>query len=196
VKGVLPVLVLSACSFAQNNPHGTGQTSPAAPKSLAAQCGPGLDQAPKRVFANTGKQGWEEQTGAKPAHHDAVSMSGPTFEVFTSSAGRHFVRALNYGTGSATFQTSCYNEAGKLQSMHYEMRTGQGWGYQDIRQFGAQGKLLSHKTGFFDTADHKQVERPPEADSFPDFTKPAIYPSFDALPFIAAFKKRANATQK
>jgi hypothetical protein len=196
VKGLLPVLLLNVPGFAQNSPHGTGQTSPAAPKSLAAQCGKGLEQATKRIFSSSGAQGWEERSGAKPAHHDAVSMGGQTFEVFSNPAGRHFVRAVNYGSGSSTFQTNCYNEAGKLQAMHYEMRTGQGWGYEDIRQFSAQGKLLSHKTSFFDTADHKQMKRPPEADSFPDFTKPAIYPSFDALPFIAAFKKRANATQK
>ncbi|MBZ5523876.1 MAG: hypothetical protein LAP21_16700 [Acidobacteriia bacterium] len=172
------------------------QTSPAAPKSLAAQCGKGLEGAPKRVFSNASDQGWQERTGAKPAHHDAVSMGGQTFEVFTSPVGRHFVRAVNYGTGSATFQTNCYNESGKLQSMHYEMRTGQGWGYEDMQEFSLQGKRLSHTTRFFNTEDHKQIARPPEADSFPDFTKPTIYQSFEALPFITAFKKRANATQK
>lgn len=184
------LLALLSVSFA------AAQTSPAAPKSLAAQCGKGLEGVAKRVFANSAEQGWQERTGAKPAHHDAVSMGRQTFEVWTNPAGRHFVRAVDYGTGSSTFQTSCFAESGKLRSMHYEMRTAQGWGYEDIQEFGAQGKRVSHTTRFFDTTDHKEIKRPPEAESFPDFTKPRIYESFETLPFIAVFKKRANATQK
>ncbi|HYL91723.1 MAG TPA: hypothetical protein VEW69_01060, partial [Alphaproteobacteria bacterium] len=117
--------------------------------------------------------------------------------VKSNAAGRHYVRSVQYGAGSATFQGSCFDESGKLVFMHYQMRTGDGWGYEDARTYNPQGKQLSQDVRFFDTLKNSTVPRPQDADRRPDFTKPAIYQTFDALPFTAAFKKQgAHAPQK
>jgi hypothetical protein len=117
--------------------------------------------------------------------------------VKSSAAGRHYVRSVQYGAGSATFQGNCFDESGKSLFMQYQMRTADGWGYEDMRKFNPQGKQTSQDVRFFDTLKNSTIARPQDADKRPDFTKPVIYQTFDSLPFAAAFKKQgAHAPQK
>jgi hypothetical protein len=168
--------------------------------SPAARCGRGLEKAKERIFA-ADTQGWAEYPDMKHVPrmdvHGSQLRAEPVFAVKSSAAGRHYVRSVQYGAGSATFQGSCFDESGKLVFVQYQMRTGDGWGYEDVRKFNPQGKQTSQDVRFFDTLKNTAIPRPQDADKRQPFTTPNIYQTFDSLPFIAALKKQgAHAPQK
>jgi hypothetical protein len=94
-------------------------------------------------------------------------------------------------------EETCFSKSGELRSLHYEMRTAWGWGYEEHKVFGISGMTVQRKKRFFDTATNRDIARPRMANDVPDFLKPEIYSSFEKLPFIATFnKQRVNAPQK
>jgi hypothetical protein len=170
--------------------------SEAAKKSLAEQCAPDLASAAERVFANPGGKTWNEYATVKKVPRLDGDKGEMTFTVKTSASGRRFVRSIDYHEDSAHFHANCYDSGGKLISLHYEMRTAWGWGYEDKRSFGPGNKLLHQSTRYIDLTNNQEIKRPAEANEVPDFTKPSIYNNFDSLPIAGALKQKANATQK
>jgi hypothetical protein len=180
------------------DPFVFGQGKTSSPKfklSLAAHCAPDLDRAAERIFANPGGKEWKEYAAMKQVPRLDGNNREVTMTVKASSSGKHYVRTIEYGEDSAHYEGNCYDEAGTLRSMHYEMRTAWGWGYEDIRGFDGAGKLRVHTIRYFNTSNHAKIGRPSQADDVPDFLKPTIYRSFDSLPFIPTLKaSRINAT--
>jgi hypothetical protein len=164
---------------------------------LMAHCSSDLNQSSERIFANPDLKGWKEYSSTKEVPPLDLENGEQAFTVTLSSSGRKYVRSVEYGPDSATYQSYCYDQAGKLRSLRYEMRTAWGWGYEDNRVFGDSGRTIQHTRRFFDTDSNRNIPRPSQADDVPDFLKPTIYPSFNLLPFIATFNKlRVNAPQK
>lgn len=156
-------------------------------KSLAAQCGAEVEAAPERVFANPGSKNWKEYVDVKHVPPLDLDSGERMFAVKTAASGVRYVRyvrMVQYGEDFSMFQGNCFDGTGKLQFMHYQMRTAWGWGYEDNRRFFPHGMLLTSSTRFFDTKTNKTIKRPDDASNVPDFLKPAIYKSFDSLPFI------------
>lgn len=101
------------------------------------------------------------------------------------------------GEDNSVNEEICFSKSGELRSLHYEMRTAWGWGYEDQKVFGISRMTVQHKKRFFDTASNRTIARPRQADDVPDFLKPETYSSFNTLPFIAEFNKpRTDAPQK
>jgi hypothetical protein len=160
-------------------------------RSLAVQCAPDLDKSRERFFANPGAKRWKEYTSAKQIPPLSGSNGEEMIVVKTSSAGLHYVHTESHGEDSAHYQQSCYDQVGTLRSMHYEMRTAWGWGYDEIRRFDDSGKLTQRSSYFFDTSNNERVNRPAQADDVPDFLKPEIYQTFGSLPIIGVFEHRS-----
>jgi hypothetical protein len=163
-------------------------------KSLAAQCAPDLDKVRERIFASPDGKSWNEYVTTKQVPRSNGGNGGLIYGVKTSSTGRQFVRTTEYGEGSARYGASCYDRAGKLRSFHYEIRTGSGWGYEDIRTYNAAGKPLRKSARYLDTKNNQTIPRPSAAGKISDFTQPGIYGTFDSLPIAGALKQKNNAT--
>ena len=162
-----------------------------------AHCSSDLNQSFERTFANPDLKGWKEYNNSKEVPPLDLENGEQVFTVTLSSSGRKYVRSVEYGQDSATYQSYCYDQAGILRSLSYEMRTAWGWGYEANRLFGNSGRTVQRTQRFFDTASNKDIPRPQQADDVPEFLKPTIYSSFNLLPFIATFNKlRVNAPQK
>ena len=165
-----------------------------ADESLAQQCAPDLEGKTERIFAHSGSHAWKEYATAQHVPRRDGTDSDTTIAVKTSSSGRHFVRTVEYGEDSAHYQSSCYDRGGVLRSLHYELRTAWGWGYEDERSFNARGRLIRRSTRFFDTKSNEQIERPSQADDVPEFLKPTVYKNFEALPIAKARTQETYAT--
>jgi hypothetical protein len=166
----------------------------AANPTFISQCAPDMEQAHERVFANPGAKTWKEYANVDEVGQLDGDNDETIFVLKTNSSGSDFMRLIEDGEDRSTLEESCYARSGALRSMHYEMRTPWGWGYEDERLFNAAGKTLRHSARFFDTATHKNLPRPRLANDVPNLLMPRIYHSFDALPFIATLKKpRVNA---
>ena len=180
--------------------HGIAQaqtdTSHRVKKSLAEQCAPDLSQATERIFANPGGKSWNEYATVKQAPMLDGNQGELMIAVKTSASGRRFARFVGYGEDNARYQGNCYDHNGRLVSLHHEMRTAWGWGYEDKRTFSSRNKELSKSVRFFDLKNNQAIARPVQAGDVPDFTKPSIYNNFDSLPIAGALKQKANATQK
>jgi hypothetical protein len=180
---LLGALFVGYCAFAQTS----------APKSLAAQCAPDLERVQERIFANPGGKGWHEYGSLKQLRQMSGHNGEQMMAVKTSASGQHFVRTVEYGDDSARFQGDCYDGNGQLRSLHYEMRTGRGWGYEDVRSFDGRGKLLRHATRFFDTRTQNKIDRPSEAKDMPNVLRPAVRNQFESLPIAGILKQNATA---
>jgi hypothetical protein len=192
----LLALFCGACAvtsaFSQQQLKATPQV-----RVLMAHCSPDLNQSSERTFADPDLKGWKEYSNPKEVPPLDLENGEQVFTVSLSPSGRKYVRSVEYGEDSATYQSYCYDQAGILRSLSYEMRTAWGWGYEDNRVFGDSGRTIQHTRRFFDTDSNRNIPRPSQADDVLDFLKPTIYPSFDLLPFIATFNKlRVNAPQK
>jgi hypothetical protein len=162
--------------------------------SVVVECASGLDQPPDHVFANPGVKDWKEYARTKDVPPLDRDTGEQMFTVTLLSAGRKLVSLTEYNEDAAMLQTYCYDQAGALRSLNYEIRTDWGWGYAEKRILGGAGHVTKR---FFDTASNQTIKRPRQADDVPSFLQATIYPRFDALPFVGLLKKpRANATQK
>jgi hypothetical protein len=161
-------------------------------KSLAAQCASDLDSAKERVFSNPDGQTWKEYASTKQVPR-STGAGRSVITVKTSSSGKRFVRTSEYGEQLARYTAACYDQAGHLRSFRYEMRTASGWGYEDLRTFNAAGKPLKQSTRYLDTKDNHTIDRPEQAGSVPNFTKPTVYNNFDSVPIAGAIKQNATA---
>ena len=184
----ISVLFINADARPQR--HGT----PLAKKSLAAQCAADLERAGKRIFGNPGGKVWKEYANVKLVPELDGTVGEVLIVIKTSSSGRHYVDVVDYGEDSASYLSNFYGSGGALSSMHYEMRTAWGWGYEELTRFAPAGKLVTRSTRFFETAHNRQIKRPDGADDVPDFLKPTIYKTFSALPIIGVFEQGAHAT--
>jgi hypothetical protein len=168
-------------------------TTPKLRKSLARQCAPDLDSAAERIFANPDGKSWSEYRRVKQVPPLDGNDGEKMIAIKSSSTGRHFVRFVEYGEDSATYQADCYDQDGALSTMQYDLRTAWGWGYEDVRTF-ARGKVLHRSTRFFNIRTNQDIERPAQADDVPDFLKPKIYKKFGAIPIAGVLKQETHAT--
>jgi hypothetical protein len=175
--------------------HGQSVVGTSVPtKTLAAQCAPDLDNAVERIFANPGGKKWAEYRTVKQVPPLDGNSGERMIAVKTSTSGRHFVRFVDYGEDSATYQADCYDEGGALSTLQYDLRTAWGWGYEDVRTFDARGKVLHRSTRFFNTRNNQDIVRPAQADDVPDYFKPKFYKKFEAIPITGVLKKQTHAT--
>jgi hypothetical protein len=153
-------------------------------KLFSIQCGVDFDGAPLHIFINSVSRGWKE-------YHDIRNLPelspGEDSEFFVRSdpSGKHYVRTFNPGDDFDRYQDDCFGETGKLQSLHYELRTAWGWGYEESRAFSASGKMVDKSSRFFDTRSEKTIQTPQRAKEVPDAIKPEVHDSFNDMPFTS-----------
>jgi hypothetical protein len=157
-------------------------------------CGSGQGQ--ERIFANPGGKSWREYSSVKKVPQ-VNGENGESIFAVRIAPGFSSVRWMYAGEDNSVIEESCFSKTGELRSLHYEMRTAWGWGYEEHKVLSASGATLQRKKRFFDTDSNRTIARPHQADDVPNFLEPEIYSSFNSLPFIATLNKpRTDATQK
>jgi hypothetical protein len=165
--------------------------------AVVIQCDTARDHAPKHIFANPGLKSWQEYATVEAVPPLSRDDHEQMFVVSLNSSDLKHVYLVEYNEDASISHTYCYDKAGSLRTMNYEIRTDWGWGYSEERVLGPTGGILRRSKRFFDTESNETIPRPRQADDVPDFLKATIYSSFNSLPFIATFTElRVNAPQK
>jgi hypothetical protein len=153
----------------------------------AERCGANQDEPPARVFADSSGKGWREYKSAKAVPELELNV-GSAAQVWPGTNGSLLVHVQEPGEDFAAYTDYCFDQAGKLTQLRYELRTAWGWGY---RQEGpAAGKNLKPETSeFFDTKTGQHIERPEQASDVADALEPRIYRQKSELPFFKLLPK-------
>jgi len=82
----------------------------------------------------------------------------------------------------------CFDKAGQLVALRFELRTAWGWGYREEGTF-VRGKLTPQTSGFFSTTNEAPITRPEQAADVADALKPHLYVRKSQLPFVKLLPK-------
>lgn len=148
----------------------------------ALRCGVYQDQPPQRIFADPdGKHDWREYPGLKSIPELEFGF-GESARLWTGQDGNLLIGTEEPGEDFAAYTDYCFNNAGKLVQLRFELRTAWGWGY---RQEGSViSNALTHPTSeFFSTTTGKRITKPQQADDVADALIPRLYLLKAHLPF-------------
>jgi len=155
---------------------------------IAQRCGVDQSQPPQRIFANPdGKQGWREYPNVKDVPELELN-SGGFARLWSSRDGNIFVSTQEPGEDFAAYTDYCFDSAGQLIGLKFQLRTAWGWGY---REEGAvrKGMLAPETSEFFDTKTESRIARPEQTADIPDALKPRLYLRKSHLPFFKLLSK-------
>jgi hypothetical protein len=173
----IALLVLAAVS---------GETR-ATPNATAQKCGVDQSQPPQRIFANPDGKRWREYPNVKDVPELELD-SGGFARLWSSRDGNILVSTQEPGEDFAAYTDYCFDSAGQLSGLKFQLRTAWGWGY---REEGAirKGMLAPEVSEFFDTKTESRIARPEQAADIPDALKPRLYLQKSHLPFFKLLSK-------
>jgi hypothetical protein len=161
----------------------TASTSASAVGSSAARlCGVDMKKAAGRIFANPdGKHGWREYRTVKDVPEVELGF-GEFARVWAGNESKTFVRTEEPGEDFSSYTDYCFDKAGNLLHVRFELRTAWGWGYRN--EGSIQNGVLSAGTSeFFGTENGKPIPKPDQANDVPDALNPRLYLREAQLPF-------------
>jgi hypothetical protein len=178
---VFPALFLSLIYLSYGFPARAGGTQ------TAERCGANQNESAIRIFADSDGHGWREYQNIKGVPEIQLS-SGAVAQLWPGSRGNLLVAVEEPGEDFTAYTEYCFDKAGHLVQLRYELRTAWGWGYREEGSF-ANRKLKPEISQFFKTQTDKPINRPDEADNIPEALKPNIYLKKSGLPFFKLLSK-------
>ncbi len=134
-----------------------------------------------RTFARTDDQSaWHEfQTMKQVPELGDGGMSG---QFWRDNDGNSSAYTVEPGEDFWTYARYCFDGAGELHEVGFEVRTAWDWGYR-IDGTILNGQLRIRSAHFFSTANEEPIKRPTGADDIPNALKPSLYLTVRTLPF-------------
>jgi len=148
-----------------------------------------------RVFAKAnGEAAWSEYRSLAEVPQVALD-SGVTAQFVQHKKSSPSVTMVAPGEEFWLYTRYCYDEAGQLAGLSFELRTSLGWGYRTDGEV-AGGTFAANSQEFFRTKDGKPIEKPVGVSNAPTGLKPAVYLKVSELPFAPLLKTSAKAHGK
>lgn len=172
-------IIFSVC-----NVYFEAKRSPGAIGNFAAErCGIDEEKPAQKVFADPdGKHGWHEYRNVKDIPELELGL-GQFAAYSTSPEGMALIKLQGPGEDFYAYTDYCFNKAGRLVALRFELRTAWGWGF--LEDGSISGGVLRARTSlFFDTENEATIPRPDQAGSIPEALRPQLYPQESALPFV------------
>ena len=160
---------------------------PAKLTETAQRCGAHQNQPPARVYADSDGRGWREYQDVKSVPELELHV-GSAVQVWSGANGSLLVHLQGPGDDFAAYTDYCFDKAGVLVQLRYELRTAWGWGYREEGPF-ANGKRKAERSEFFATDTEQAIKKPDQADDVSDALKPRIFPDKSRLPFVKLLPK-------
>ncbi len=159
-----------------------------AARNPGTECGVAQKRPAQRVFVDLGdKHGWREYRSLKdlPELQPDASILA---QLWTVSNHERFIRIETQGQDFAIYTGYCFDGAGRLVQINFEVRTAWGWGF---RQEGSieNGRLSSHFSEYFATATAARISKPEQANDVADVLSPHLYLRESQLPFAEFLMK-------
>jgi hypothetical protein len=150
--------------------------------AAAERCGADQARPAQRIFVDPdGKKGWHEYRRLADVPELELGF-GESARTWEGSDGNLLVRTEEPGEDFAAYTDYCFNKAGQLIQITFELRTAWGWGY---RQEGpiAKDSLVAQKAEFFSTKTGEPITKPDQAADVADALRPHLYLRKSQLPF-------------
>jgi hypothetical protein len=108
--------------------------------------------------------------------------SGQFAQYWKAGDGNAFIRMEEPGEDFNAYTDYCFDKAGHLVYLRFELRTAWGWGF---REYGpiANRILTLQKSEFFSTKTEEPIAEPEQASEVPEALKPHLYMREPQLPF-------------
>jgi hypothetical protein len=168
----------------------TTTTAASTGKNATAQrCGVDQDEPAQRIFADPdGKHGWREFQQITDVPELELGF-GESARLWAGGDGNLLIRAEEPGEDFAAYTDYCFNKAGQLVQIRFELRTAWGWGY---RQEGpiAKGSIVAQTSEFFSTKTGESITKPDQAADVADALRPHLYLLKSQLPFSKLLSRR------
>jgi hypothetical protein len=136
--------VLCLLAVTVNGLASTGRTP------TAQRCGVDQDQPAQDIFADPdSKNGWHEYRNMKDVPELELGF-GESARLWAGREGNLLIRTEEPGEDFAAYTDYCFNKAGQLVQLRFELRTAWGWGY---RQEGpiTNSAIATQTSEFFST---------------------------------------------
>ena len=98
------------------------------------------------------------------------------------------IRLEEPGEDFAAYTDYCFDKAGQLVAVRFELRTAWGWGYREEGPV-VNGKLTRQTSEFFSTKTEAPITRPEQAADIADALRPHLYARKSRLPFATLLSK-------
>ena len=159
----------------------TTTTAASTGKNATAQrCGVDQDEPAQRIFA--------DPDGLTDVPELELGF-GESARLWAGGDGNLLIRAEEPGEDFAAYTDYCFNKAGQLVQIRFELRTAWGWGY---RQEGpiAKGSIIAQTSEFFSTKTGESITKPDQAADVADALRPHLYLLKSQLPFSKLLSRR------
>ncbi len=145
-----------------------------------------------RIFANSGGQNeWREYRTLNDA--PALSMKGEMLgEFWQVNKKINSAYLVERGQNFKISTRYCFDEAGNLDGVGFEIETQLGWGHR-VEGSVSGGTFLATTSEFFNVGNGKTVPRPGGVESVPRALQPVLYLNQDDLPFASLLTVTAKA---
>jgi hypothetical protein len=149
----------------------------------AERCGVDQNQPAQHIFANPdGKRGWREYANGNDVPELELDAGGFA-RLWSNRTGNILVRMEEPGEDFAAYTDYCFDSAGQLIGLKFQLRTAWGWGYRE-EGVVLTGKLSPEISEFFDIKTESRIARPEQAAGIPDALKPHLFLRKSRLPFF------------
>lgn len=147
------------------------------------RCGVDQQQPAQRTFAHSdGKHGWREFANSKEVPELELD-SGEAALLWMGHDGNTLVRMEEPGEDFAAYTDYCFDKAGTLVQLGFELRTAWGWGYR-LEGRIVKGRVTNRISEFFNSKSDGRIPKPEQADDIADALKPRLYLKESQLPFF------------
>jgi hypothetical protein len=177
-------IIFSVC-----NVYFEAKRSPGAIGNFAAErCGIGEEKPAQGIFADPdGKHGWHEYRNVKDIPELEQGL-GQFAASWTSPEGKLLIKLQEPGEDFYAYTDYCFNKAGRLIALRFELRTAWGWGFLEDGPI-AGGVLKPRTSLFFDTENEATIPKPDQSAEIPEALHPQIYHQKSRLPFAKLLPK-------
>jgi hypothetical protein len=148
-----------------------------------------------RTFVKIGAQdNWQEYQSA-----DAVPVLSPatgvSAEFWQRNGGTPSAMMVEPGQDFEIETKYCFDEAGQLKTVGFEIRTALGWGYR-AEGIATGGVFSERSSEFFRLNDGKTTPQPDFVGGVPPAVKPKLYMSVSELPFAGLLETSVASNRR
>jgi hypothetical protein len=179
------ILTLVACLL-------VGSRARASDSQIARWCGANDNGPATRTFAVLDeRRPWREYPDVKSIPEMEPDVGSGYARIWLAHDGNILVRVAEPGQDFWAYTAYCFDKAGSLIYLGYELRTAWNWGFREEGSF-KNGRLNPERPEFFSTETGQPIAKPEQAADVPEALKPQIFPTKAALPFFKLLSQPAG----
>lgn len=148
-----------------------------------------------RTFAALSAQKQWHEYGNVKGISELETNGGESAQFWRENDGGSSVYLVEPGEDFWTFTRYCFDGAGQLRQVSFEVRTAWGWAY-GLEGSVVESVLRLDSTQFFNIKTGKQIPRPDGASDVSNALVPVLYLSIAKLPFAQLLSGPSATKQK